>query len=378
MSLKVIIVTTVSWLLALASSYAENLTIDSAWLEIRGRIVGKNSGLGPGDTLFIKAGNYQNIVLKELLGAPNRPVVVINFNGQVRFSHQHYRGAFDIKRCQYVVVKGLKWNNKHGFVVEHAGTGSAVGINDRSSDISISGFQILHAGFAGIMIKTDPDCDSATWRDNFVMRNILIEDNEISGTGGEGIYAGNTASVRYVSCNNSEVQTAVYPHLIYGLIIRKNRIDSTGADGLQIALAPDAIVEQNYISRYGLNPFESFQNSGIQLGGGSSGVCRLNHIENGSGNGISAIGIIGGNKIIGNVICRAGGHGIFLDNRSDFPPISQYVFLEENEIIAPKLDGIRTYAEVFIHKIKRNSICGIRSGSIEIESESGVKIIGEE
>lgn len=359
------------------SLHAANLIIDAEWLENRGRIVDARSGLLPGDTLFILAGDYQNIVLKELTGSLQKPIVVLNYKGQVRFAHEHYRGAFDIKRCKFLSVIGIKQNGHFGFVVKRAGTGSAIGINDRSTDISIAGFQILHAGFAGIMIKTDPDCDSSTWRQNFLMKNIVIEDNDISGTGGEGIYAGNTASVRYVSCCGQE-QIAVYPHLIQGLVVRSNRIDSTGADGLQIALAADAIVEGNHISRYGTKPFEPYQNSGIQLGGGSSGLCKNNFIESGSGNGISAIGIIGGNRIIGNVICQAGGHGIFIDDRSDFPPVSSAIFLFENQISAPKMDGIRSYAEVFLHHLKRNIICGIKEGSNEIETAVGVKIQEEE
>lgn len=360
------------------SLHAANLIIDAAWLENRGRTVDAHAGLLPGDTLFVLAGDYQNIVLKGLAGSPEKPIVVVNHQGQVRFAHDHYRGAFDIKRCQFLSVKGIKRNGNFGFVVKRAGTGSAIGINDRSTDISISGFQILHAGFAGILIKTDPDCDSATWRSNFVMRNILIEQNEISGTGGEGIYAGNTASVRQISCPGSESQRSVYPHFIEQLIIRKNRIDSTGADGLQIALSPDAVVEDNYITRYGVNPFEPFQNSGIQLGGGSSGICRNNRIESGSGNGISAIGIIGGNKIVGNVICQAGGHGIFIDDRADFPTVSSAIYIVENQIISPKLDGIRTYAEVFLHHLKKNYICGIKDDSSEVEASQGVVIQEEE
>lgn len=357
------------------SAHAANLTIDPIWLEAKGRIVDPRAGLLPGDTLFFLAGNYQNVVLKGLIGTSDKPIVVMNVGGQVKFSHEHYRGAFDIKNCRYLVVQGVKIQKKYGFVVLRAGTGSAVGINERSSDIRLSGFQIKHAGFAGIMIKTDPDCDSNTWRSHFVMNQVIIEDNEISGTGGEGIYAGNTAAVRYVVCGNAEVSTPVLPHLLQGLVIRRNRIDSTGADGLQIALAPDAVVEDNYISRYGMRPFEAFQNSGIQLGGGSSGICRRNRIEGGSGNCISAIGIIGGNLIEDNVMCNAGAYGVFIDNRDDFPPQSSTIYLSRNQIINPKLDGIRTYAEPLIHHLRDNYICGIKANAKAVMAADGVEII---
>ncbi len=338
-------------------------------------MIDAESGLNPGDTLFFRAGDYQNVVLKGLSGDVNLPIVVMNWGGQVRFSHTHYRGAFDVKNCRYLVISGMKLSNQFGFVVLHAGTGSAIGINERSTNIRLAGFQIKHAGFAGIIVKTDPDCDSATWRSNFTMKDIVIEDNEISGTGGEGIYVGNTASVRYVTCGSTETTIAVYPHLIQGLVIRRNRIDSTGADGLQIALAADAIVEDNYISRYGSKPFEAFQNSGIQLGGGSSGICRNNRIERGKGNGISAIGIIGGNRIEGNIICMAGAYGIFIDDRDDFPPVDSKIWITGNQIIQPQLDGIRTYAESFVHHLKSNSICGLHGNALEVFSNNGIRIL---
>jgi hypothetical protein len=42
------------------------------------------------------------------------------------------------------------------------------------------------------------------------------------------------------------------------------------------------------------------------------------------------------------------------------------------------MDGIRSYAEVFLHHLKRNIICGIKEGSNEIETAVGVKIQEEE
>ncbi len=74
----------------------------------------------------------------------------------------------------------------------NASNGMGVTVGDLSSDCELEHIEVAKAGFAGMMVKTDPGCDPATWRDNFAMYKVKIHDNYIHDTGGEGLYIGNS------------------------------------------------------------------------------------------------------------------------------------------------------------------------------------------
>jgi len=93
----------------------------------------------------------------------------------------------------------------------------------------------------------------------------------------------------------------------------------------------------------------SSQQSGIQIGGGTTGKCYNNYVANGTGNGMSIFGL-GNNDIYNNIIINAGRtyfpndpakriHGIFVDDRATISGSSFNFY--NNTIVSPKTDGIR-------------------------------------
>src|SRR5690606_36096722 len=197
------------------------------------------------------------------------------------------------------------------------------------------------------MAKTDPNCDPATWRENFVMKNVRIHHNHISGTNGEGIYAGNS----FFGGMQTDCGVKL-PHEIHGIEIHHNIVEDTGWEGIQLGCATKgASIHNNIVRNYGTRNTNA-QNNGIQISSGTGGLCYNNLIEGGTGNGIIVFGI-GDNVIFNNIVRYAGNFGIFADERDT--PGRGFVFLN-NTILEPKSDGLRIYAELVPENVFINNV----------------------
>lgn len=312
-----------------------------------------------GQKICIAAGEYSYLILHNIRGAAGAPVTVTNCGGAVRFTsfdvNSKYSGI-EIRNGNFVKLsgKGVSTIN-YGFKVETtAPLWSAISVSQRSSEIEIENMEVAYAGFAGIMAKTDPTCDPATWRQNFTMRNVSIHDNYIHDTYGEGIYAGNSFYDGMVrNCNGVDI--TVYPHDIYGLKIYNNLITDTGAEGMQYACAPDADIHHNTIRNSGLTPFALYQSNGLQIGGGGGGNVYNNTIVNAQATGIIIVGYTGNNKIYNNLIIEPKESGIFCDNRASTIPNTTLLFAN-NTIVKPGVVGFRLYNEVSKNWLVNNAI----------------------
>jgi hypothetical protein len=313
----------------------------------------------PGQKICVAAGAYSYLIFHNIKGAANAPVTITNCGGAVRFTsfdvNAKYSGI-EIRNGNFVKLsgKGVTTIN-YGFKIDTtASMWSAVSVSQRSSEIEIENIEVANAGFAGIMAKTDPTCDPATWRENFTMRNVSIHDNYIHNTYGEGIYVGNSFYDGMVrKCDG--IDRTVYPHIIYGLKIYNNTITDTGAEGLQYACAPDADVHHNIIRNAGLTPFALYQSNGLQVGGGGGGNVYNNIIVNAQATGIIMIGYLGNNKIYNNLIIEPKESGILCDNRASTVPNTTILFAN-NTIIKPGIDGMRLYNEVSQNWVVNNAI----------------------
>jgi hypothetical protein len=153
-------------------------------------------GLKPGDVICLETGNWVSMLFTDIVGAPGNPIIIQNCGGLVDISGDFVGMQF--AGSQYIKVTGTGDDNEdYGILVSsitNNGT-NGIAILGKSSDIEIEHVEVSNTqtGGSGISAKTDPDCaDTMTWRQNFVMKNILIHDNYIHDVGNEGLYIGYT------------------------------------------------------------------------------------------------------------------------------------------------------------------------------------------
>lgn len=299
-------------------------------------IDGASLGIKPGDKICLDASKtYKNLLFRNIIGTSNLPVTITNCGGMAVVNGTGLSFGLKTQNSKYFRLTGGSRAYVYGIKVEGGHIGVALG--DLSTNFEVDHIEVANAGFAGIMAKTDPNCDPATSRENFTMKNVNFNYNYVHDCGGEGFYVGNSffqAGVN-TSCGIR------YPHEIHYLRLFSNIVKNTGWDGIQVGCATvGAKVYGNIIENYGTSNTYN-QRNGMQLGEGTGGLCYGNYIKSGSGNGMNVLGL-GTNTIYNNVIVDAGDIGIFCDER--YTPGPGFKFIN-NTIINPKTDGIRLYAE---------------------------------
>ncbi|WP_158288516.1 right-handed parallel beta-helix repeat-containing protein [Mucilaginibacter psychrotolerans] len=303
----------------------------------------------PGTIIYIPAGTRGALLLKNLKGTPENPIIITNTGGKVTLSTSTTASyGFKTQNCRYFKVLGTGDPAvKYGFNVNGGNIGMTM--DDLSSDFEIANVEVRNSGFAGIMAKTDPSCDVATQRGYFIMDNVQIHDNYVHKTGGEGLYIGNSfyAEGRQLSCGT------VLPHDVTNLKVYNNLTDSTGCEGIQVGSATlNCEVYKNIVKTPGVSPFASGQNNGIQIGEGTGGKCYRNLVKNAPGNGIIVLGL-GDNLVYDNIIINPGVHGIFADSRFTPGPYFQFI---NNTIVNPGMYGIRMNSETIAMNIVINNL----------------------
>jgi hypothetical protein len=302
-------------------------------------IDGDNLRLQPGDTICLDGARSYNIPLRfrNIRGTEEKPITIINCNGIANIATPSN------------LVYAVKFEYSHHFRFTGTGEQASYGIrisganklgitfDKLTTDFEADHLEISDVGFAGIMAKTDPTCDSTTNRGYFTMRNVNIHHNLVHHTGGEGLYIGN-------SFYNGGAKTDCglrMPHDLENIRIHNNIIRNTGWEAIQLGGAiRGAAIYNNIVEDYGAANNDK-QNNGIQIGEGTGGKCYNNYIHSGTGNGIIVLGI-GDNVLFNNIIVNAGGFGIFCDER--YVTGDGFNFIN-NTIINPGRDGIRLYAD---------------------------------
>ncbi len=331
-----------------------------------------NLPVQPGQTVCIKAGKYTNLQFSNFSGTAANPITFKNCGGVVEIENSTSTDAMAFANCKYFKVTGTG-DSQQTYGIHVKGTGSGrmgLAVMDKSTDCEIDHVEINNAGFAGIMTKTDPWCDPATWQQNFTMYNVKIHDNYIHDCSGEGIYAGNSfyGGGSVITCSNQSI--TVYPHKIIGLEIHHNRIERTGAEGIQYGCSPDAKVYNNVVKSPGISPFANYQNNGIQIGDGSGGECYNNIVEDAQGVGIIFLSFASNQKIYNNLVVRAGSTGLFADKRvGSLPQATLSIY--NNTFITPGGDAILLYSTENTHYVSNNALVGPGTGQY-IKTASGV------
>jgi len=303
-------------------------------------------GLQPGSVIGLDARvSYGPLLFRNLTGTHDNPITIRNCGGVARVDGTGRDYAIKTENSKFFRITGDGQTGEYGIIVNGGSLGIALA--HLSTQFEVDHVEIQNVGFAGIMAKTDPGCDEATWRQNFLMKNVSLHHNYIHDTGGEGIYAGNSFFLGAETRCGKQL-----PHEIHYIRIFGNIVKNTGWDGIQLGCATrGASIYNNTIENYGLAD-NSVQNSGIQIGTGTGGLCYNNLIRNGTGNGMVVLGL-GDNVVYNNVIDQAGSNGIFCDER--YTPGTGFTFVN-NTILNPARDGIRIYAELVPRNVIINNI----------------------
>jgi len=321
--------------------------------------------LAPGDTVFLLAGDWDYLLVRNIAGSKEKPIVFINKGGIVSIDTDHYFGiAFQHCRNFKITGTGIK-SEFYGIQIKRVGNGTGLSVGNLSSDFEIEHISIKNVPIAAIYAKTDPDCSGMTTRDKFTQYNTVIHDNYIENAGNEGMYVGSTKYFgQTVSCNGKD--TVLLPSLLDGVKVYNNVIKNSGWDGIQVSSASkDCQVFGNTIIGDSQSEVPA-QMSGIIIGGGSTCDCYNNYIVDGKGDGVEIHGL-GGNKIFNNIIINPGityypgdfegpkmKYGIYVTDVSVESGSS--FFILNNTIVNPKSDGIRFFSVESRNNVASNLI----------------------
>jgi hypothetical protein len=315
-------------------------------------IDGAQLGIKPGDVIGISGSRTTPLNFVNIVGTADQPIIIRNCGNVQATVAVASNASFAVKftYSKYFRLTGGTEDGTYGIKI----SGGTLGV---SADLLSTNFEIDHVevsntGFAGIMAKTNPSCDSRTWRGNFTMTDAFFHHNYVHDTGGEGFYVGNSfyASGESTSCGT------LLPGELKNIKIYNNRVVNSGYESIQLGCAVSgAEIHDNVIENYGTMNV-NVQNNGIQIGEGTGGLCYNNHIKNavGTGAGIILLGL-GDNVVFNNIILNSKGYGIFADSRYTPGPGFKIV---NNDIINPKLEGVRLYAagSQYHHYVMNNLI----------------------
>lgn len=319
------------------------------------RIDGQALGLKPGAVICLKAGvAYKNLVFKNIRGTAAAPITIKNCGGTATITGTNQWFGIRTEYSSYFRITGGNTNGSYGIRI-NGGTQS-LHLDLLTTNVEVDHVEIYNSGFAGVMAKTDPTCDNATIRGNFVMRDVRLHHNYVHDTAAEGFYVGHNNFLTGIStpCGTR------LPGTLEGLKIYDNIIKNSGYEAIQLASTPKgAEIYNNRIENYGVKNV-TYQNHGVQFGEG--GVARFhgNLIKGGKGNGVMIIGNAE-NFLYNNLIINPGAHGIFCDDRTATGAGFKFV---NNTIVNSGQDGIRIYADnVPMNYIYNNLIVNPKSYS---------------
>lgn len=318
--------------------------------------------IAPGDTVCLLGGNKDFLFFSQLVGTAEKPIVVVNRNGNVIIHTTHFYGI-KFSHCKHVKLLGIN-SDSYGIRILKVANGAGISVDELSTNIEIAYVEVSNTAFGGIYAKTEPDCSFESTRDKFLLSGLHIHHCYIHDVADEGMYIG---SAKYTGQYLPACDTTVLPHLLTDVRVHDNIVERTGWDGIQVSSTTADCSIFNNIIRSDSYRETNGQMSGILIGGGSNCDCYNNQILDGKGDGIDIFGF-GEMKIYNNLIVRAGKsfqpennnvpkHGIFIGNAPDNAGARFKIM--HNTIIKPKTTGLRfsnffTSANLFFNNIIAN------------------------
>lgn len=311
------------------------------------RVDAKALGLKPGAVICLKAGTaYKQLVFKNVRGTAAAPITIRNCGGTATIDGTGKWFGIRTEYSSFFRITGGSVDGSYGIRI--TGGKQSIHLDMLTSNVEVDHVEIRNSGFAGIMAKTDPSCDNATIRGNFVMRDVVLHHNYIHETAGEGFYVGHNNYLKGVSTSCG----TRLPHVLEGVKIYNNVIENSGWESIQVASTPKgAEVFSNRIENYGVKNVK-YQNHGVQFGEGGNARFHGNLIIGGKGNGLMIIGNAD-HLAYNNILVNTGGHAVFGDDRTATGPGLRFI---NNTIINSGLDGIRLYADNVPMNIVYNNV----------------------
>lgn len=300
---------------------------------------GIENNVQPGDTIGIPGnlstqdedGVRNRLKLQNIIGTKEQPVVIINCDGRAQV------GTHKIDE-----VRGMEVVSSEHFIIQ--GTGStndsyglafmgwqALDIAYFSTDFEVFGVEVLGAGFAGIVARSNATCDGEVSKETHTQYNTILHHNYVHDTDGEGFYVGGSHWDSGQDVQPGCVGTLIWEPELVGVRIYNNIVKNTGLDGIQVGSAiEDVEIYNNYIENYATHA-EHGHRAGFQINSGTTGKLYNNVVNTGDGYGIFMLGQ-GGNYVFNNVIINPSLDGIISGDRN--PNGEGYHYLN-NTIINP-------------------------------------------
>lgn len=303
-------------------------------------------GIKPGAVICLSAANtYYNIVFRNLKGTATSPITIKNCGGTATLNATGKGFGLKTELSQHIKITGGT-GSTHGIKVQ--GGQQGITLEKLTTYVEVDHVEVAASGFAGIMAKTEPTCDNATIRGNFVMRNVFLHDNYIHDTGGEGFYVGHTFYLKGVSLSCG----TRLPHILENVKIYNNTVKNSGWEAIQVGSVPGGVeIYGNKIENYGVKNV-TWQKNGVQFGEGAPGKFYNNLIKGGKGIGLFILNN-GENTVYNNVIINTGEDGIFCDDRTATGPGFKFI---NNTIINPGTNGMRIYSDLVSMNTVYNNI----------------------
>ncbi len=299
--------------------------------------------MNEGDTLLLDAnvatGNniYTRtpLLIKNISGSINNPIVVKNISSKIiqitQADNSSYYG-FVFHGCSHIKVSGRDGSSAYNLRIKNFNNTTCMGVafDRNTNNVELEYAEIAYVGAQAIQFKsaepfngTNNISDTAYCR-QYIKRASLgigkFHNNYIHNCGAEGLYIGSTNYdngdgiavtidrdfATNIPTNNilfySNNSWRFLPHFIDTILVYDNITDSTGWDGIQVAMAKYYKVYNNTVSNYGVKK-EVNQMFGIIIGSPCIGETYNNTINTGSGSGIQCFGIY--NRIYNNLIINA-------------------------------------------------------------------------
>lgn len=328
-----------------STSYFQTWNQQTIQIPLGGSLVVYNFlyvNIAPGDTLFVDASNSignnifsrTQLQIRDLAGSKTNPILIKNKPGkiiQITQTNASTTYGLTFQACSNILVSGKEGNTSLNLKVKNITNSSSMGITfDRNTkNVELAFCEIANIGAQAIQFKSaEPYNGSNTITDTAYCRQYVkigglgvgkFHDNYIHNIGAEAIYIGSTAynendgtpiSINQTFANSLPTNNLIFysknswrflPHFIDTILVYNNITDSTGWDGIQVAMAKYHRVYNNKVSNFGLKK-DYNQMFGIIIGGPCMGEVYNNIINTGNGSAIQCFGIQ--NRFFNNLIIK--------------------------------------------------------------------------
>lgn len=298
----------------------------------------------PGDKICFTGGTRTGILLKNIHGTAEAPVLITNMcnSSVVIDAPSSYGNAIEVQNSSFFRISG-EGNPNVQYGIEIKGAQFGINLRSLSTNFEVDHLYIHNTGCTGIAAKTDPTCESNTWRGNFTMRNTVFHDNYVANTGCEGIYIGNSHYESGVTktCNGSNIR--ILEHDVINVKVYRNKVENTANDGIQIGgTISGCEVYENVINNFGTANTQGHVN-GFQAGSGTTQARVYNNkVTNGKGYCFWDSG--GGGSYYNNVAVNGFLGGFSLQDAAGTFASTGFTIANNTIVNCPEL-GIYMYSE---------------------------------